>query len=133
MALIQWDDSFSIGVEKIDAQHKTWISTINDLHDALTEKKSDNLTEKTNNAIDAMWEYTRFHFKTEEAYMKSINYPDLPRHQAIHDKFSLDVLKIHNDVKDGKMVLSTTVMKMLTNWLQEHILKEDKKIKSFLP
>ncbi len=132
MAHITWDNTFSIGVEEIDAQHKIWIDTINDLHDALYHSSSENLTAKTNKAVEAMWEYTRFHFQTEETYMKSINYPDLTSHQAIHDMFSLEVMNIYNDIKEGKQVLSTSVMKMLTNWLKEHILQEDKKIGLYL-
>ena len=64
--------------------------------------------------------------------MKSINYPDLPTHQALHDKFSLEVMEIYNEIKAGEQVLSTIVMKMLINWLQEHILQEDKKIGLYL-
>ena len=128
MSHITWDDTFSVGVDEIDAQHKIWIDTINDLHDAIYNSSSDKLADATNKSVKAMWEYTRFHFQAEETYMTSINYPDLPGHQAIHDMFSLEVMKIYNDVKDGKQVLSTSVMKMLSNWLQEHILQEDKKI-----
>jgi len=37
-------------------------------------------------------------------------------------------MEIYNEIKEGKQVLSTVVMKVLINWLQEHILQEDKKI-----
>ena len=83
-------------------------------------------------AVKAMWDYTRFHFETEEAYMKSINFPDILNHQAFHDKFSVEVMEIYNEIKEGKQVLSTVVMKVLINWLQEHILQEDKKIGLYL-
>ncbi|NOQ66809.1 MAG: hypothetical protein GQ556_06305 [Desulfobacterales bacterium] len=79
-----------------------------------------------------MWDYTRFHFETEEAYMKSINFPDILNHQAFHDKFSVEVMEIYNEIKEGKQVLSIVVMKVLINWLQEHILQEDKKIGLYL-
>jgi hemerythrin len=132
MAHIEWDDSFNINIEAIDSQHKTWVNTINDLDDILYHGDSNKIIEKTMMAIKAMWEYTRFHFKTEETYMKSINYPGFLQHQAIHDKFCLDVLEIYNDMREGKQVLSTDVIRMMTKWLSEHILHEDKKIKLYL-
>ena len=132
MSRIVWDESFSIDVEEIDSQHKIWIQTINDLHDALSRSSSGNLSEETEKAVKIMWDYTRFHFETEEAYMKRIKYPDLLIHQALHDKFSLEVMEIYNEIKEGKQVLSTVVMKMLLKWLQEHILQDDKKIGLYL-
>lgn len=44
-------------------------------------------------------------------------------HKALHDEFSAEVLQIYNDVRDGKHVLSSDVMKRLTTRLQEHILQ----------
>ena len=128
MSKIQWDDSYSIGVEEIDSQHRSWINIINDLHDVLYNESGEMVIDKTAKAVKSMWEYIRFHFKTEEAFMQSINYPELTSHQVIHDTFALEVLELYNDIREGKQVLSTTVMKMLTSWVLDHILQEDKKI-----
>ena len=34
MSLIQWDDSYSVGVAELDAQHQRLIQMINELNDA---------------------------------------------------------------------------------------------------
>ena len=128
MDLINWNYSFSVGVDEIDSQHKIWIQTINDLHVALCLGNTGNLISETKKAVTTMYEYTCFHFKTEEAYMESVNYPDLLSHKALHDAFSEEVLQIYNDVQADKHVLSSEIMKRLTTWLQEHILQVDSKI-----
>jgi len=128
MGHINWDHTFSIGVDEIDSQHKIWIQTLNDLHDALSLGNTGNLISETKKAVATIYEYTCFHFKTEEAYMVSVNYPDLLSHKALHDEFSAEVLQLYNDVQEGKHVLSSEIMKTLTTWLQEHILQVDNKI-----
>ena len=128
MDYINWDHTFSIGVDEIDSQHKIWIQTLNDLHAALHLRNSGNLISETKKAVTTMYEYTCFHFKTEEAYMESINYPDLLSHKALHDEFAAEVLETYNAVQEGKHVLSSEIMKRLTTWLQEHILQVDSKI-----
>ncbi len=129
---IKWDHTFSIGVDEIDSQHKIWIQTLNDMHVALSLGNSGNLIRETNKAVKTMYEYTCSHFKTEEAYMESVNYPDLLSHKALHDEFSSEILEIYNDVQEGKHVLSSEIMKRLTTWLQEHILQVDSKIGLYL-
>ena len=40
-------------------------------------------------------------------------FSDILNHQAFHDKFSVEVMEIYNEIKEGKQVLSTVVMKVL--------------------
>lgn len=75
--------------------------------------------------------YVKDHFTYEEDYMKSINYPDLAKHQNIHSKFYVQISEYYDDLKSGKLVLNTRIMKILMNWLKDHILNEDKKYNIF--
>ena len=128
MGNINWDNTFNIGVDEIDSQHKIWVQALNDLHFALLSGNTGNLISETKKAVITMYEYTCFHFKTEEAYMASVNYPDLLSHKALHDEFAAEILELYNDIQEGKHVLSSEIMKKLTTWLQEHILQVDSKI-----
>lgn len=66
MAIFEWDDSLSIGNDKIDGQHKELIKRIDHLAQHILEKRG---REKTNNTLRFMLDYSEDHFSTEEELM----------------------------------------------------------------
>ncbi|MFZ5761204.1 MAG: bacteriohemerythrin [Thermodesulfobacteriota bacterium] len=125
MSRITWNDSYSVGIEEIDAQHKKWIAIINELHDSLIEGRQ--LTEIGMKSLQAMEEYAVFHFDFEEQYMERIGYTDLPHHKREHEMFLEKIRGIIRETEEGHLVLNTQIMKILTSWLTEHIQGSDKK------
>ena len=73
MAIV-WTPNLSVGVEHIDNQHKIWFEKANALFEAGREKKARDYIETMLNFLD---EYTKQHFRDEEAYMQKINYTDI--------------------------------------------------------
>lgn len=71
---IEWTPDLSVGVENIDEQHKIWFQKANELFEAGKERRA---KEYINTMIDFLDEYTKKHFKDEEAYMEEIGYPEL--------------------------------------------------------
>ncbi len=132
MSKIEWESSFSVNVPEIDEQHKKWIKIINELHDVMVDGNLKEVIEAPGKALTEMRDYTRHHFLSEEEFMKKINYPDFSSHKQIHDKFYVEVNQLYLDVTEGKTVLNTETMSMLTTWLRDHILKEDKKFIEFV-
>ncbi|MDX1764429.1 MAG: bacteriohemerythrin, partial [bacterium] len=96
------------------------------LHAGLEE-----LTQTAQKDLTEMRDYTRYHFTTEEGVMQRAGYPDFPAHKQIHDKFYIHIKDMCSDIEEGKLVLTTNIMKTLKNWLQSHILTEDKKFSDF--
>lgn len=64
---IEWTPDLSVGVELIDEQHKIWFEKANGLFEAGKERKA---REYINTMIDFLDDYTKQHFKDEEAYME---------------------------------------------------------------
>jgi len=130
MPAIIWDDSFSVHNDEIDGQHKKWITIINDLHAALI---GDTVIGKdvTVQSLKAMDDYTRFHFSHEEAFLRSVNYPDYDAHVELHEAFLKMMKRYMDDIEHDRVVLNTEIMKVLKNWLQHHILEEDMKYASY--
>jgi len=124
MPYIVWDESFSVHVKEIDEQHKKWIGIINDLHDSLME--GEGFEEITGKSLRAMEEYGSFHFAFEEQYMTEIGYSDLASHKHIHDEFLEKIRQYVRDEEAGKLILNTEIMRMLKDWLVNHILQCDK-------
>lgn len=126
MPRIVWDETFSVKVPEIDQQHRRWIEITNNLHEILIEGKG--LRGTTQKTLNDMIEYVRFHFSFEEEYMQKIGYSRFAAHKILHDEFMEKIVKLRKDEMAGLMVLNTEVMKVLKDWLQNHILTEDKKI-----
>lgn len=131
MPRITWSDEFSVSNQEIDEQHKKWLEIINELHDTLMQGKPEDLSQITGKTFKAMEDYVKIHFSSEEEIMRKIKYPGLPEHKVIHEKFMARIVRYRKDFESGNMVLNSDIMKILTNWLQDHILNEDKKIGLF--
>lgn len=127
MPKIEWDKSFSVNNAEIDNQHKNWVEIINELHDVLMGNDTEKFKNITSGSLKSMQEYAKKHFAYEEEYMREINYPGLAGHQQIHGHFHKLLNDYINDMQEGDLILNTSIMKVLMNWLQDHILNEDKK------
>ena len=128
MALIKWDDSFSVKVAEIDRQHQKLISMINELNDAMKQGKGKDILGKI---VNGLISYTATHFKTEENYFERFGYPDANQHKKEHIAFVQKVSDFKNGFEKGKLSLSIEVMNFLSDWLQNHIKGTDKKYSQF--
>jgi hemerythrin len=129
MALITWQDSYSVKVRKFDDEHKKLIALINQLHDAMKVGQGGQVI---GSVLQSLIDYTASHFAAEEALMKLHGYPDFERHKKEHNLLVMQVLDVQKSLKSGKVPLSQEVMSFLKQWLQTHIQVEDKKYGPFL-
>jgi len=128
MALITWSNAMSVGVEKIDKEHRGLVDLINHLHDEMLAGKSkDNLGA----ILDKLISYTKTHFATEETLFRAHSYPQAVEHKKHHDALTQKVLALQTDVKSGKAVISAAVLEFLRDWLSNHVMKEDLAYKLF--
>ncbi len=128
MALITWSDKYSMNIKDIDAQHQQLVKMINELHDAMLNAKSKQITL---DIITKMAAYTQNHFTTEENYMKKYGYPQYAAHKKEHEKFIEQVGNFKKDYESGKAGLSYELMNFLRDWLVNHIESTDKKYAPF--
>lgn len=128
MALISWNDSFSVGVIEIDRQHQKMVSMINELNEAMRQGKGKDVLGKI---IKGLVDYTRVHFKTEETYFEQLGYPEKESHKKEHADFVQRVTDFKDGYQKGNLGLSIAVMNFLSSWLQNHIKGTDKKYSQF--
>jgi hemerythrin-like metal-binding protein len=128
MAFINWSDELSVQIKSIDDQHKILIEQINMF---CANFNIGSKTEKMENLIKAMKDYTIFHFSTEEKYMKQLNYPEYNSHKAEHDKFVETVTDYEERYKNGRLLLSVEITFFIKEWVSTHILVTDKKYSEF--
>jgi hemerythrin len=132
MPQLEWNDEMSLKIAELDEQHKEWIKIHNRLHDVLTRGAYREVEKIALETLLAMQDYTRMHFKFEEEYMQKIDFPELIEHRRIHRDFDNRIYQFYRDMMNGDMVLNSAIMKTIKNWLVDHIMKEDKKIRHFL-
>ena len=128
MAYIEWEDSFSVGVEIFDNEHKKLIEIINRLHLALLMKETDAVMGKT---LKDLIDYTITHFAHEEDNMSKTAYPDFFKHKKEHDELIKKVQDYKTQIESGKTTISLSIMNFLKEWLMGHILGTDMKYKDF--
>jgi len=122
--LIKWSNSYSVGIDQFDKEHKRLINIINNLNKAMLEGKGKSIA---NNIVEELIEYTATHFKNEEEFLLKHNYPDFESHKRVHDRFVDKVLGIQEDIEKGKANLSIEIIDFLKDWLIKHIMGTDKK------
>lgn len=130
MALL-WTKNLEVGVELIDNQHKKWFEKADQLFEAGKNGKS---KEYIIQMFDFLDDYTKTHFKDEEEYMKSINYPELAQQKQMHEEFIKKLSELRKDYETAGANLTVILKanKFILEWLTKHISNADKKIGEFV-
>jgi len=124
-----WTEDDSVNIEEIDLQHQKMFAIINELYQAMLEKKSQAVI---GGVLDQLLEYTGSHFSYEEKLMEKYDYPGLSEHKKLHADFAQKVLDSHKDHQEGKFIMSIKFMGFLKDWLVKHIRGTDKLYADFL-
>ena len=124
MPLIEWNNAFSVDIQKIDEQHKKFFSLINVLHDAIMRGKGE---EVVGPVLKELQQYVIFHFQSEESWMELYHYPDMTNHKLEHQEGTKKVNKLVLEYERGQQTVDIELLKFLSDWLQNHILEVDRK------
>lgn len=123
MSIIQWTPDFSVGVGSIDTDHKVLISLINQLDDAI---RGGEPKKTVSRVLDALFDYTNYHFAREELLMRACAYPDIEAHARTHATLRAQVHDIRNRYRrNAESIHAREVLAFLKNWLASHIIGRD--------
>lgn len=123
MPLLTWNQSLSVGIEELDAQHQKLIDILNHLYDAMGDGHG---TQALKPVLHGLVEYTATHFDTEERYMQEFNYPDYAHHKDEHDVLTWKVAELSLRLEQGgKTMLTIETLTFIKAWLTAHILGTD--------
>ena len=121
---LEWDASFAVGVDKFDNAHKVLFNMVNDLADAMQQKKS---KEAVGRVLNGLAEYTVNHFADEERNFAQTHYPEETQHKALHKKLVDQVVELIGKFNAGEQLIAQDVINFLQDWLVNHIKGTDKK------
>ncbi len=119
---LEWLDSYSVGVEELDEDHKTLIKLANALLIEDTRKRGKDIVGEI---IVELIEYIKTHFHKEETLMKSTGYPNFPEHKKKHDAL-IDEVFHFNDQYINRELDIVNISTFLLDWVITHIQQEDK-------
>ena len=127
--MIKWKDEYSIGVDSVDEQHKELFEIANRCYDLLKNQLIIDKYGKIIEIIDELKNYTIYHFKAEEGYMQEISYKKFLSQKVAHNDFleKMDNIDVEQ-IDDGQNEYLIGILDFVSEWLVEHILKEDKLI-----
>jgi hemerythrin len=121
-----WSDSYSVGNQKIDDQHKRLFAIFDGLNQAINSGDPIFGVEK---AFLQMRGYVKNHFRFEESLMKKNRYPGFKQHKAKHEGICNSLkayrLRFNTDNTQEKEKIALEVSKFFENWLKSHIKSED--------
>lgn len=125
MSVLEWKESYSVGIKKIDQQHKKLLEIMNELSELDTEEKEFFVI------LNSMIEYANSHFKTEEKYMEEYEYPELEQQKKEHNDFIERVFSLNEELVDGNKEIHYKISDFLKDWYISHVLGTDMKYKDF--
>lgn len=131
MAII-WDKAWNVGNAEIDKQHQHWVEIFNRFENACLNDSYQNAYEYKKDAIQELYEYTDYHFKTEEEVMNEHDYPEAAKHWRMHKDFKNSVYKKFREFEDDGPILGSQLLSLMEQWIVDHILIEDRKLVLFL-
>jgi hemerythrin len=125
-AHFQWDDSFLIGIEELDHEHKLLIDDINRLHKELARHDKKSEIEKR---LGDIYARMQAHFALEEHVMKENRYEFFDEHKREHDELLDSYTEYMLQFLNQPGVFSSRrIEDTLTHWIVTHIIESDKKM-----
>jgi hemerythrin len=125
MALLQWKDSYSVGIAAVDYEHRELIDLINRLHDAMAAK-GEPLT--ASGFFGDLIKAISAHFALEERFMREHEYDQLAQHKADHERLLDEINDIADDFDRDEAIEHAALAARLDAWFSRHFESHDARL-----
>lgn len=129
MAYATWKSSLETGDTLVDSEHQEIFSLVNELHDAIVQRRERVAQDEI---LDSIIARAREHFVHEEALMRSVRYRGLLEQRKLHKAFLAETKRLSAEYECGETLLPITLAMFLHEWLVTHMRIEDRKIGEFI-
>lgn len=122
------------GVKEIDDEHRELFRILNELHDLLANELLSDKYDRTRKLLERLKDYTQCHFAHEEAYMESINHPELELQRRQHSAFTAKISEMDVTLPGSdQQGFLNDLLQYLVTWLYRHIIGSDMMIGKLIP
>ncbi|ELG2346976.1 hemerythrin family protein [Campylobacter jejuni] len=129
---VKWSRDFSIRNMQLDKQHEL-IFEITNLANDLALNIQDNNTQHKNDLkqiLVKLFQYIKIHFKDEEKFMESIDFPLIEEHKKSH-QILVEKTKELLEHSDNIVKMSQELSILTKDWILDHFANEDLWIANF--
>jgi hemerythrin len=120
--MLEWNDSYSVGIRSIDRQHRRILDIINALNGLGTRKDRERMKE----VFTELLRFIDTHFTAEEKLMRECGYPGYGEQKAAHDAFIDKVCDALKSFLKNKDLVEINVFNLVWDSFAVHMMKEDK-------
>ncbi|WP_313131474.1 bacteriohemerythrin [Anaerocolumna sp.] len=122
-------EEYYTGIKQIDEEHKELFRIAQSAYDVFADEFIPDKFDHIVTIINELKEYAKFHFASEEAYMKKIGYKKLFSQVVDHEQFMEKVNGIDfEQVDKNQTEMLLDILTFIGDWLSQHILEKDKLI-----
>lgn len=130
MVFMAWTDAYSIGIPAFDDEHKRLVGMINQLYETI---ESGTEEQRLWDIVCELIDYTATHLRHEEQQFAACDYPDSESHVLRHAELRRKAFAYRNRININRSPeLAFGLLHYLRDWLNSHIVNEDKKFGAYL-
>jgi len=129
MTLFVWDAKYCLNIRGLDHQHRKLFDLFNELYAAVRLGHANEVIDKV---LTQVVDYTVYHFATEEKLLHQFGYQDEAAHRAEHAQFTGQAKALARKLHAGQGDVAFATLKLLCDWLNNHILVSDRNFAPFL-
>ncbi len=125
----EFTEQYMTGIPLVDKEHEKLFEIIGRANELVKAELLHDKYDEIVGILDELRDYTKEHFRDEEEYMESIQYPGLGAQKLAHQAFVSKLEEIDlEQVDQNQQEYLEELMEFLFGWLSNHILKSDKLI-----
>jgi len=128
---IVWDESFVLGIDEIDQQHRSIVEHFTSFSEAVQSGSAkDTLAEMAAFLV----EYAQLHFATEERYMLQYEYPRIGEQRSEHESFTRDAHELQKRIEEegASRELAIALTGKMVRWVIQHVRNHDREMVNFV-
>jgi len=125
--MLGWRDTYSLGIEQVDLQHRYFLDLINRIDRRLRDRTGVVEREPLLAELEA---YARFHFISEENLMAEYGFPGLTGHRVLHSDL-LGHLNNEEKLYELGMAGPDHLLDWLHDWFVTHTQGADREFAAY--